>query len=354
MSKINANRTTPERNVILADFAQNVWIPQIEQQLTPSTVRSYLFYWEHVLSPRCGMKLLRDFSTSAAQALFAEIARQNPSMKKSTLQRLKAVLSTIFKLAIQQDYRASPNPIRETSLPRAPEPEETIAHDLDTVLTMLRLVPEPSRTAISIAAFAGLRRGEIEGLLWENFDGQSLNVVRSIWEGIGGEPKNKKSKARVPVISPLNKFLEEHRLRSGSPETGIMFRTRNNTPVSMNNLLNDQILPALNACERCGKLRAEHAGANHEYQIDRSRPAWHGWHAFRRGLATNLHDLGVDDKTIQAILRHSNVAVTQACYIKTLPKQSVAAMQKLEMLVDRSRLICNESAKETAASRLVQ
>lgn len=111
---------------------------------------------------------------------------------------------------------------------------------------------------------------------------------------------------------------------------------RNNTPVSMNNLLNDQILPALNACEQCGKLRAEHAGADHEYETDRSRPAWHGWHAFRRGLATNLHDLGVDDKTIQAILRHSNVAVTQACYIKTLRKQSIAAMQKLEMVVDRS------------------
>ena len=38
---------------------------------------------------------------------------------------------------------------------------------------------------------------------------------------------------------------------------------------------------------------------------------WHGWHAFRRGLATNLHRLGVDDKTIQTILRHCNVAVTQ-------------------------------------------
>lgn len=25
-----------------------------------------------------------------------------------------------------------------------------------------------------------------------------------------------------------------------------------------------------------------------------------GWHAVRRGLATNLHDLGVDDKTIEA------------------------------------------------------
>jgi len=38
---------------------------------------------------------------------------------------------------------------------------------------------------------------------------------------------------------------------------------------------------------------------------------WHGWHGFRRGLATNLHALGVDDKTIQAILRHSNIGNTQ-------------------------------------------
>ncbi len=353
MARINGSRNAPERNLDVKSFAENVWIHQIEQQLTPSTVRSYRFYWERILSPRCGRRVLRDFSTSAAQALFAEIAHQNPEMKKSTLRRLKAVLSTIFKLAIQQDYRLGPNPIRETSLPRAPEAEETIAHDLDTVLAMLRLVSEPSRTAIAIAAFAGLRRGEIEGLLWENFDGQSLKVARSIWQGIAGEPKSKKSKACVPVISPLRRLLEQHRLRSGNPEAGIMFKTRNNTPVSMNNLLNDQILPVLNACERCGKVRAEHARADHEYQTDGSRPAWHGWHAFRRGLATNLHDLGVDDKTIQAILRHSNVAVTQACYIKTLPKQSIAAMQKLETLVDRSSLICNQSATEPARAEVV-
>jgi integrase len=60
------------------------------------------------------------------------------------------------------------------------------------------------------------------------------------------------------------------------------------------------------------------------------RPAWRGWHAFRRGLATVSHDMGICDKTIQAILRHSNVAITQAAYIKTLPRQSVDAMKRLE------------------------
>ena len=43
---------------------------------------------------------------------------------------------------------------------------------------------------------------------------------------------------------------------------------------------------------------------------------WRGWHAFRRGLATNLDALGVHDIVIQPILRHSNVAVTRQPCIK--------------------------------------
>jgi hypothetical protein len=46
---------------------------------------------------------------------------------------------------------------------------------------------------------------------------------------------------------------------------------------------------------------------------------WEGWHDYRRGLATNLHELGVPDKVIQAILRHEDVSTTQRSYIKTVP-----------------------------------
>jgi integrase len=53
---------------------------------------------------------------------------------------------------------------------------------------------------------------------------------------------------------------------------------------------------------------------------------WHGWHAFRRGLATNLHALGVDDKTIQAILRHSNMSLTMNVYVKSVSESQVSAM----------------------------
>jgi integrase len=63
---------------------------------------------------------------------------------------------------------------------------------------------------------------------------------------------------------------------------------------------------------------------------------WHGFHAFRRGLATNLRSLGVDDLTIMEILRHSDVSVTRGSYIKRVDEKSVEAMDKLEAGIRKS------------------
>jgi integrase len=81
------------------------------------------------------------------------------------------------------------------------------------------------------------------------------------------------------------------------------------TPLSPANVLRDVVLPALK------KVNIE----------------WLGYHAFRRGLATNLRALGVDDLTIMEILRHSDVAVTRASYIKRVSAKGVEAMDKLEV-----------------------
>ena len=45
--------------------------------------------------------------------------------------------------------------------------------------------------------------------------------------------------------------------------------------------------------------------------------------------ATNLHALGVEDKTIQAILRHSNVGLTMNVYVKSVSESQVSAMDAL-------------------------
>ena len=101
-------------------------------------------------------------------------------------------------------------------------------------------------------------------------------------------------------------------------------------PLSLGYLLNNSILPALNRCAQCGKPETSHRVIDHAFKRDESIPEWHGWHAARRGLGSNLYRLGVSPKVIQAILRHANVSTTATYYIKTAEADVQSAMTMLE------------------------
>jgi integrase len=66
--------------------------------------------------------------------------------------------------------------------------------------------------------------------------------------------------------------------------------------------------------------------------LKKANLSWHGWHAFRRGVAINLHRLGVSDKVIQQILRHANVSTTMNIYVKTVSADATNAMETLEAI----------------------
>jgi integrase len=134
---------------------------------------------------------------------------------------------------------------------------------------------------------------------------------------------------------------------TGHPTSGPMFPSANGHPLSLNNILNRQIKPALDRSAGCKKGKTDHA-ADHQFRRDTSLPTWHGWHGFRRGLATNLNRLGVQDKTIQAILRHATLGVTQNLYIKAVNADSVTAMQSLESSVES--VLCAKRAPGAAIS----
>ena len=116
----------------------------------------------------------------------------------------------------------------------------------------------------------------------------------------------------------------------------------------MHNLFSRQIDPVLNACEHCGKARAKHQLADHEYRRRSDLVQWRGWHAFRRGLASNLNELGVHDLTIQRILRHSNVATTRKSYIKIREDSVTAGMATLEAELRRTETVRLEAESQTA------
>jgi len=342
-----------------------VYFPHAEQQKRASTVNTDRNRWDKHLQPRCSNVRLREFRTVTGERLLQEIARQN-DLSKATLKQLKSLLSAIFKHAKRQGFIDGVNPMQDVSIPKARKSEPTYAYSLEELNRMLAVLDERSAAIIAVAGFSGLRRSEIQGLRWSDYDGEtsSLHVERSVWEGIVDETKTQASNEAVPVISALAKRLGKYRATlEGKPKVGSsaagpagslspdapIFATSNGAPLRLNNILRSCILPVLNRCGVCGKgqdegehvrsreIQAPDEGfpsqaSGHLFTRDESLPAWRGWHAFRRGLATNLHDLGVDDHTIKAILRHSSVTVTQRSYIKSLPKHSIDAMNTFDEL----------------------
>ena len=186
------------------------------------------------------------------------------------------------------------------------------------------------------------------GERWEDYDGEQIMVMPSVWEGFTNEPKTKRSKSPVPVIPRLQAILAAHKLACGNPKIGPMFANGTGRPANLNNVSNREILPVLSRCGICRKSKLSHdAGVSHEYLRDGSLPTWHGFHSFRRGLASTLYDLGVDDLMIQQILRHQDVSVTRKHYIKTVPEQNVSAMAKLEAALCADRALAEEPVKNT-------
>jgi integrase len=343
LKPMNERLYSPETVATIGQFVEGVYLPHIKQQKRLSTHKGYRDIWNNHLKARCSEWWMREIRTCDVQRLLEAIAmngEDHPHLSRTSLKHIKALLSGILNHAKQQGFFDGVNPVQGTAIPKAPAGEETYAYSLEEISQMLVRLPEPAATVVATAAFTGLRRGEIQGLLWESYDGQQMQVQRSIWNGIAAEPKTAKSKAPVPVIPRLKVMLDAHRERSKTA-TGPMFVNQAGKPVCLNNLLRRSILPALQRCAVCHESRTAHDNDNHEYKPDTSLPQWHGWHAFRRGLATNLHRLGVDDKTIQAILRHSNLATTMNIYVKTVSADSVAAMNALD-----SFLTCANRAPE--------
>jgi len=330
LNSINGpHRYAAETAMKLSAFVDQIYLPRIEEQKRPSTYCGYRNIWENHLKPRCTELWLREGRTCDIQQVLDGTAREG-TLGRNSIKHLKVALSGIFKFAKQQGYFDGENTVRDTVVPAARESMETYAYSLEEISQILALLPEPAATIFAVAAFTGARRGEIRGMLWENYVGGEIRITQSIWHGHVTAPKTRKSTGTIPVIAQLASRLEFHRARLGWVASGAMLPNDAGKPMDLNNLVNRVIVPALTRCVDCRKGKGEHVLADHEFKQDEKLPKWHGWHAARRGLGTNLYRLGVPEKTIQAILRHANVSTTATYYIKTAAADAQAAMAKLE------------------------
>ena len=226
MATVNSGTIPAERIVTIGDFVEQVYLPWIEKHKRPATLHGYKHIWENHLKPICGSTWIKETRTYTVQTWLNQIGSNN--LGRNTLKHIKFAISAIFKLAKQQDYFQGENPARDTAInPNAKEPQETYAYSLEEIQSILSVLPEPAATAFAVAAFTGLRHGEIQGLLWENYRDGELFVTRSIWNGKATDPKTRKGRAPVPVIRQLAARLDMHKLLCGNPEEGPIFAGRN-------------------------------------------------------------------------------------------------------------------------------
>ena len=346
---VNDNSIPNAHNVTFASFVETHFLPWAKLNKRPSTYKAYSLAWKNHLKAVAGRETesVKNIQTYMVQAWMDKIALKK--MARHSLQHIKSALSKIFQEAKRLQYRKDSNPVHEVTLPPTPEPEETHAYSFEEEQAILSLLEEPAATAFAVACYTGLRIGEITGLNWEDFTGSELRVQRSVWSGQVNEPKTKKSKATVPVIRQLKERLELHRLRCGNPQSGAMFKNYRGDRMNLPNLVFHSIRPCLDRCAVCGKAKwREHSKEEHKFVRDASLPMWHGWHAARRGLGSNLYRMGVPDMVIQRILRHSNVATTQSFYIKTDDSDAKVAMVTFEQNLDRQ--ISVETVRDTSGT----
>ncbi len=310
LAPINAQTARPESRQTLATFLEYVYLPYVKDKKRPSTYHSYYTMW-CLAKPHVNGLELRGVRTSDVDDIM-RAATGDRQRAHTTHRNLRNFLSGAFKLAIRRNMVNS-NPVRDAEIPRGKPSGEKAAYTLEEIQAMIHVLPEPARTLVIVAGLTGLRVSEIKGLRWEDFKGDELHIERSVWRGHILETKTLASHAPVPVLPIVRKALEAHRKRT--PGDGFIFiGERTGKPLRIENVYRRDMKPVL-----------EEKGI-----------AWKGWHAFRRGLGTNLNALGADPKTIQAILRHSELSTTMNIYVQPVAKESIAAMRRLETAFKKS------------------
>lgn len=346
LAPFNTGTARPQSADLLITYLENFLTQAVGgrgNKISNSTVRTY----------RTSLKLARPFMdglelrkvrTPEINQIFYKVAAANKQTEEdsktglanTTYRNLKNFLSSAFRKAVG-DGLIEHNPVRDAITVKG-NPADTYAYSLKEIKAIMNALDKTAKNlgdaaaaknaviaknAVMLLSFTGLRKEEVKGLRWEdykefrledfngkvvsdNFKGKVLDIKRAIVEGETLQVKTQYSKAPVPVINTVKETLATHlRVNTGD---GFVFHGDTGEPMRLENLATRDIIPTL-----------EKAGIE-----------WHGFHAFRRGLATTLNDMGIAYETITHIMRHAPEHVTGRSYVKPSLKRMRKALEQVE------------------------
>ncbi len=306
-------------NLTLGDYLDRWLNDSVKDSVKQRTFENYSYLVHKHLAPELGRIKLKALTPAHVQGLYR--SKLDSGLSTSTVRLMH---NTLYK-ALKQAVRWSLVPRNVAEIVQAPRPKKK---------EIRPLTPEQARTLLEaargdrlealyvLAVTAGLRRGELLGLRWQDVDLErgSLQVRQQLTRTKDGlsftSPKGGKSRS-VRLTQNAIKVLRSHRKRQLEEklrlaglwrDTGLVFTSTTGTPVDVRSLAGRSFGPLL---ERAGLPRIR-------------------FHDLRHTFATVLLSRGTHPKVVQEMLGHANVSQTMDTYSHVLPDMQDVAVSAME------------------------
>ncbi len=201
--------------VTFAEAVKHFRATHMKSALKPTTRIGYNVQLDTLLLPRFGALPLEAIDRQAFALLDAELVDEG--LAPSTRARFHIVLRSVLRTAVNAGMLAA-----MPALPRLPKSGRKAVNpmrraDLDAILSS---ASPTARLAFQLAAFAGLRAGEVRGLRWPDVDLEAgtLTIRRSVSAGFETTPKSHHQR-RIPMSRALRAALEAAKAGPWAPVT---------------------------------------------------------------------------------------------------------------------------------------
>jgi integrase len=305
------NKTEFRGKITFGDLAAHYMLHELGAQgeavdpKSPTTIENYKRNLRLRILPKWGKRIASSIRPLEIEVWLKSLQRTN-RLKNTTIDKHRRIMSLIYKSAQRYGLilrNEEGNPLRFVRCKTTTDYEAVIVTPQQAHAIFLQLA-QPESTLVLVASSCGLRISECLGLRWHDIDFKSgLITVRRTWTGGRvGLPKSRASQAAVPLHPMLAKHLGAwHGETPYASPTDWVFpsiKLKGRQPRVGNMLVEDHLRPA-----------AIRAGVLKEGQRIRF-----GFHTLRHSLASFLVGAGTDPKTVQTLLRHSDVSTTLQIY----------------------------------------
>ncbi len=291
------------------------------ERFKPSTLRIYRQALRDRALPELGGARLSDIRVVDIQDLADRLLASGAD--PSTVRNAIAPLRVIFRRAVSRGEIAM-NPTSGLELPAPRGTRERVASPAEAAELIAALLPR-DRGLWATAMYAGLRRGELLALRWQDIDlpNALLHVRRSYdpKEGLFITPKSRAGRRTAPIPSVLRGLLIEHRLATGRSE-GLVYGATPERPFTPSNASRR----AHTAWSAANKIRGEQ-GLVPLRQIS--------LHECRHTFASLMIASGVNAKALASYMGHASVTITFDRYGHLMPGNESEAAARLDAYLEQ-------------------